>query len=200
MSTTTRAARDCRQGLEKFADDLDAKGTRPAARTSPSSRTAWPRSRSLKEQVKDEAEAKGEMATPRRSSSRSAAAREAKTSGSPSPSPACRWTPRARPSASCSPSPTAYSDFVGRYAKNGVIPNAVKGVQSNPFQADLKALLTGASSTSAGARPQRPVRPDHRPRRRARAHVATSSPRARPPATRSSTSGSRQDQQRRPGR
>jgi hypothetical protein len=33
----------------------------------------------------------------------------------------------------CSSSP-AYEEFVGRYAKNGVIPNAVKGVQSHPFR------------------------------------------------------------------
>ncbi len=45
----------------------------------------------------------------------------------------------------------AYADFVGQYAKAGVIPNSVKGIRSNPFQADAKALLTGTSATSAGA-------------------------------------------------
>jgi HK97 family phage major capsid protein len=44
-----------------------------------------------------------------------------------------------------------YKDFVGRYAKNGVIPNAAKGIQSNPFQIDSKTLVTGLSSTSGGA-------------------------------------------------
>src|SRR5690606_41534950 len=53
-----------------------------------------------------------------------------------------------------------YSEFVKRFAKNGVIPNAVKGVQSHPFAGhDLKALITGASDTSAGAF----VRPDQYP-------------------------------------
>lgn len=44
-----------------------------------------------------------------------------------------------------------YKDFIGRYGKNGVIPNGTKGVQSNPFQLDTKALVTGTSSTSGGA-------------------------------------------------
>lgn len=45
----------------------------------------------------------------------------------------------------------AYQDFLGRYAKAGVIPNQVKGVQSLPFSADMKALVTGTSGTSGGA-------------------------------------------------
>ncbi len=46
----------------------------------------------------------------------------------------------------------AYTDFMGRYApKGGIIPAQVKGIQSNPFTADLKTLVTGLSSTSAGA-------------------------------------------------
>lgn len=45
----------------------------------------------------------------------------------------------------------AYTEFVSRYSKNGIIPNAVKGIQSSPFNADRKALITGASSTSGGA-------------------------------------------------
>jgi HK97 family phage major capsid protein len=44
-----------------------------------------------------------------------------------------------------------YQDFLGRYAKGGIIPNGTKGVQSHPFQIDSKALVTGVSSTSAGA-------------------------------------------------
>ena len=44
-----------------------------------------------------------------------------------------------------------YSEFIGRYSKNGVIPNAAKGIQSSPFQIDAKALITGTSSTSGGA-------------------------------------------------
>lgn len=46
----------------------------------------------------------------------------------------------------------AYEDFKKRYAgRDGVIPAAVKGIQSGAFTADMKTLITGASSTSAGA-------------------------------------------------
>lgn len=46
----------------------------------------------------------------------------------------------------------AYKDFMGRFAgRDGVIPSSIKGLQSAPFAADLKALVTGASSTSGGA-------------------------------------------------
>jgi len=45
----------------------------------------------------------------------------------------------------------AYTEFVKRFASNGRIPNDVKGIQSGVFNADSKALITGASSTSAGA-------------------------------------------------
>ena len=46
----------------------------------------------------------------------------------------------------------SYKDFIGRYAgRDGIIPSTVKGLQSGPFSADVKALVTGASSTSGGA-------------------------------------------------
>ena len=49
-----------------------------------------------------------------------------------------------------------YRDFGQKYFRAGSIPNQVKGIQSGPFQVDAKDLVTGASSTSAGAM----VRPD----------------------------------------
>lgn len=46
----------------------------------------------------------------------------------------------------------AYEDFVKRYAgRDGVIPHSVKGLQSSPFAASFKDLVTGTSATSAGA-------------------------------------------------
>lgn len=45
----------------------------------------------------------------------------------------------------------AYTEFVGKYARNGVIPNDFKGLTSGQFKADMKALITGGSSTSGGA-------------------------------------------------
>lgn len=45
-----------------------------------------------------------------------------------------------------------YADFTKRYGgRDGVIPDSVKGLQSSPFQADSKALVTGVSDTSGGA-------------------------------------------------
>lgn len=45
-----------------------------------------------------------------------------------------------------------YTDFRKRYGgRDGVIPSSTKGIQSGSFQTDMKALVTGTSSTSAGA-------------------------------------------------
>lgn len=46
----------------------------------------------------------------------------------------------------------AYKEFIGRYAgRDGIIPPSMKGLQSGAFTADTKTLITGLSSTSAGA-------------------------------------------------
>lgn len=46
----------------------------------------------------------------------------------------------------------AYGDFKSRYGGiDGIIKPSTKGIQSGQFTADLKALVTGGSATSAGA-------------------------------------------------
>jgi HK97 family phage major capsid protein len=46
----------------------------------------------------------------------------------------------------------AYGDFKARYGDSaGLIKPSTKGIQSSPFHADLKDLVTGGSATSAGA-------------------------------------------------
>ena len=45
----------------------------------------------------------------------------------------------------------AYDAFVKQFARAGVIPDSVKGIRSDVFSSDMKALITGASSTSGGA-------------------------------------------------
>ena len=48
----------------------------------------------------------------------------------------------------------SYGEFGSKYkGRDGVIPSSTKGINSMPFQSgvDLKALITGADSTSAGA-------------------------------------------------
>lgn len=45
----------------------------------------------------------------------------------------------------------AYGDFIKTFARGGIIPDSVKGIRSDVWSADMKALITGASDTSAGA-------------------------------------------------
>jgi HK97 family phage major capsid protein len=45
-----------------------------------------------------------------------------------------------------------YKDFLARYAgTDGIIKQSTKGIQSTPFSASTKDLITGTSATSAGA-------------------------------------------------
>lgn len=138
--------------LEKFADDLDAKGTPPTAEDLSNMKNRMEEIGSLKEQVKQDAELKGEVADAK-SFLQSLSGSDTKTE-----SEKIVLTQAGLPMQTNGKTfgemfveSPAYDEFVGRYAKNGIIPNAVKGVQSNPFQVDSKALVTGASATSAGA-------------------------------------------------
>jgi HK97 family phage major capsid protein len=46
----------------------------------------------------------------------------------------------------------AYEEFIKRYAgTDGLIKASTKGIQSSPFQPEVKDLVTGSSATSAGA-------------------------------------------------
>lgn len=137
--------------LEKFADDLDAKGTPPSGEDIAQMKTRMEAIQSLKAQVKNDAELKGEVADAKaflkELSGQDVAPHEREkvtVSGLP-------MNPQGKTFGEMFVESPAYEEFVGRYAKNGIIPNAAKGIQSNPFTADTKALVTGASATSAGA-------------------------------------------------
>lgn len=152
--TTRQKLEAAVKGLEQFADELDAQGTPPSGEDLANMKTRMAEIASLKEQVKAEAEMRGEMADAKAflkelsgNDETTAADKHAVTvSGLP-------MDTRGKTFGEMFVGSDAYKEFVGRYAKNGVIPNAVKGVQSNPFSdgVDLKTLITGASSTSAGA-------------------------------------------------
>lgn len=154
MSTNLREQLETAvKGLEKFADELDAKGTTPSAEDLSNIKNRMAEIGSLKEQVKAEADMRGEMADAKAflnslsGTEKSAERRESLTvSGLP-------METQGKTFGELFTESEAYTEFVGRYAKNGVIPNAVKGVQSNPFSGgvDLKTLITGSSATSAGA-------------------------------------------------
>lgn len=152
MSTNARTAlEEAVKGLEKFADDLDAKGTAPSAEDLENIKNRMAEIASLKEQVKAEADLRGEMADAKAflkslgGNEEKAPERIVTTSGLP-------MDPQGKTFGELFTESDSYKEFVGRYAKNGVIPNAVKGVQSSPFSGfGVKDLITGASATSAGA-------------------------------------------------
>lgn len=142
------------KGLEKFADDLDAAGTTPSAEDMSNIKTRMAEIASLKEQIKSDAEVKGEVADAKAFLKQLSGTAETTASDKHAVTQAgMAMNTRGKTFGELFTESDAYSEFVGRYAKNGVIPNAVKGVQSNPFAGavDLKALITGASDTSAGA-------------------------------------------------
>lgn len=140
------------KGLEKFADDLDAAGAAPSAEDLSNIKNRMAEIGSLKEQVKAEAEMKGDLADAK-AFLNSLSGSEPKVESEKLTVAGMSMNTRGKTFGELFTESEAYGDFVGRYAKNGVIPNAVKGVQSNPFSGsvDLKTLITGASSTSAGA-------------------------------------------------
>jgi HK97 family phage major capsid protein len=153
MSTTTRERLEAAvAGIDKFADDLDAKGTELTGEDLGQMKTRMEEIKNLKAQFELESEARGATADAK------AFLKQLGGGGETVSSEKVTLTQAGMPMDTqgktfgelfiASP---AYTEFVGRYAKNGVIPNAVKGVQSNPFTIDSKALLTGASATSAGA-------------------------------------------------
>lgn len=139
--------------LEKFADDLDAKGTSPSGEDLENIKNRVQEIAKLKEQVKAEADAKGELADAKAFlKSLSGGEAAAKSERVTLTETGMAMNTQGKTFGELFTESPAYSEFVGRYAKNGVIPNAVKGVQSNPFQTpDLKTLITGASQTSGGA-------------------------------------------------
>lgn len=138
--------------LEKFADDLDAKGAPPSGEDLENIKNRVAEIGSLKEQVKAEAELKGEVADARSFLKSLSGGEVAKSEKVTLTESGMAMNTQGKTFGELFTESPAYSEFVGRFAKNGVIPNAVKGVQSSPFQtADLKTLITGASGTSAGA-------------------------------------------------
>jgi HK97 family phage major capsid protein len=139
------------KGLEKFADELDAKGTIPSGEDLANIKTRMSEIKDLKEQVKTDAEVKGEVADAKAflkslagDKTPDAGTGKVTLSGMPMETQGKTFGEMFTES-------DAYGEFVKRYSKNGIIPNAVKGVQSSPFNTDMKALVTGASSTSGGA-------------------------------------------------
>lgn len=152
MATATQTQLEAAvENLQKYADEIDASGKTPSGEQLAELKNRMAEVKTLKDAVKDEAEARGELAdaTAFLKSLSGAAPEETKT-----PTLAVSgmsMQTQGKTFGELFTESDGYKDFLGRFAKNGIIPNATKGVQSNPFQLDQKALVTGASSTSAGA-------------------------------------------------
>lgn len=149
-----------REQLEKlvadtqtFADEIDARGTQTAEETA--KLTAMLNDiKSLSEQVKAEAEAKGALNDAKSFLSSLAGPADEKQAARPSLTVAgLPAQPKGQTLGEMFVASPAFADFKARYGgRDGVIPESTKGLQSSPFQTpDLKVLLTGASDTSAGA-------------------------------------------------
>lgn len=142
--------------LEKYADDLDESGNLPSAEDIQHMKDRMIEIGSLKEQVKADAELRGEMADAK------AFLKGLSGSGDSDPVESGKFAtdftadgrpmnPQGKTLGELFVESEVYSNFSKQYVRGGVIPNQVKGIQSNPFQMDAKALVTGASSTSGGA-------------------------------------------------
>lgn len=142
--------------LQEFSDELDKKDALTGEDITELKRRMED-VKSLREQVEADAQAKNEMADAKRflaSLSPEKDAKDAKETVKVSTGSTEWGAPmdtQGKTFGELFVGSEGYKDFVGRFAKDGVIPNAVKGVQSHPFQIDEKALVTGLSSTSGGA-------------------------------------------------
>lgn len=134
--------------LEKFADELDAKGLAPSAEDQENIRKRLEEIGTLKTAVTDEAEARGQMADAKAFLNQLGGNADAPVMESQKYKSAGDGV-SGKTLGQLFVESDVYGDFTKQYARGGVIPNQVKGIQSNPF--DTKALVTGASSTSGGA-------------------------------------------------
>ena len=141
--------------MNALADNCDAKGAFDAEDQSRMAKMASD-AKSLKDQIKAEAEAKGSLSDAKEFLASLGAnpqsdepTKIAGKGGSPAPA---QYTTLGEAFVKSD----AYKDFINRYAvSGGLIPSSVKGIQSQPMQMPgFKALITGASATSAGAATQ----------------------------------------------
>jgi HK97 family phage major capsid protein len=154
MSLNTRERLEAAvKRLEAFGDELDAKGAAPTGEDLAALKDRMNEIKDLKSAVTAEAEAKGDLADAKSFLKQlgGAPVQETKSDKVSLTESGLAMNTQGKTFGELFTASDAYGDFIGRYAKSGIIPNAVKGIQSNPFSYDAKALLTGASATSAGA-------------------------------------------------
>ena len=141
------------KGLEDFADELDQRDELMSGEDQENIKNRLEEIKNLKQAVQDEAEAKGQMADAKQFLKSLGGAKDDERE-SIVPTFTAEGLPmetQGKTFGELFVESPAYGEFVGQFAKNGIIPNAVKNIQSKPFQLDAKALITGSSSTSGGA-------------------------------------------------
>lgn len=153
-STTQERLTAAVKSLQSYSDEIDASGQPMSGEQLSALKERMEEVKNLKAAVKDEAEARGELADAKAFLKQLSGDTETTASDKYAVTTSgLSMNTRGKTFGQLFTESDAYTEFVGRYAKGGVIPNAVKGVQSNPFSGavDLKTLITGTSSTSAGA-------------------------------------------------
>jgi len=155
MSTTTqeKLAAAVKQ-LQDYADEIDAAGDTPSGEQQKQLKERMTAVKELKIAVETEAEAAGELESAKAFMAALAGGDAKEKSGGTFPTYNVHGLPmqtQGKTFGELFTESDGYKDFLAQFAKNGIIPNAVKGVQSQPFNLDTKGLITGTSSTSAGA-------------------------------------------------
>nr|WP_297112595.1 hypothetical protein [Tessaracoccus sp.] len=153
MSTTMKERLQAAvTAAEKYGDDLDAKGVSPSGDDLAHLTALLGEVKDAKKALESDAEAKGALADAKAFMSQLAGTGPDTSSGKQHVgSIALPSRHQVKTFGQAFVESPAYDAFVKQYARNGVIPDSIKGLQSGTFGADMKALITGVSDTSAGA-------------------------------------------------
>lgn len=154
MSTTRNKLAAEVSELQKRADAIDALGLAPTGEQVAELKTRMATIAELRSAVEAEAQVRGDLDNAKAFLAGLAPEPEAGGNAAPLPTITAHGLPmdtRGKTFGELFVGSEQFSDFLKRYSGANGIPNTVKGIQSSPFNADLKALVTGASSTSGGA-------------------------------------------------
>ena len=140
------------KAAETFADTIDARGGIPSADDQTQLLKLLGDVKDAKKALETDADAKGELASAKAFMAQLAGDGPDMSSDKSGVGSFVRPTPgQVKTFGQMFTESDAYQGFVKQYARGGVIPDSLKGIQSAGFSADAKALITGVSNTSAGA-------------------------------------------------
>lgn len=142
--------------LQTFADDVDAKDGGPTGDDIAALKDRMEEIKGLRSEVEADADRRNDMASAKSFLAGLGAGNSEETPAAPvkvSTSWGAPMDPKGKTFGEIFLESEGYKDFMGRYGRNGLIPNQVKGVQSAPISLGVEAkdLVTGVSSTSGGA-------------------------------------------------